>query len=132
MPTSQNPRSLGLGGPYLAIRDARLTLEGTDLGAIAECFGTPCYVTSEGQIRANYRRLHEAFTELYPATRLLYANKANNNFAVRRILAQEGAGGHCFGLGELTLCLQAGVRCRSPHRRGRSFRAGINNCGKTG
>jgi diaminopimelate decarboxylase len=109
-----------------------LTLEGTDLGAIAECFGTPCYVTSEGQIRANYRRLHEAFTELYPATRLLYANKANNNFAVRRILAQEGAGGDCFGLGELTLCLQAGVRCRSPHRRGRSFRAGINNCGKTG
>ena len=44
-----------------------------------------------------------------PATRLLYANKANNNFAVRRILTQEGAGGDCFGLGELTLCLQAGV-----------------------
>jgi diaminopimelate decarboxylase len=109
MPASQNPRALSLDGPYLAVRDGCLTLEGADLGEIADRFGTPCYVTSEGQIRANYRRLREAFTGLYPATRLLYANKANSNLAVRRILAQEGAGGDCFGLGELTLCLQAGV-----------------------
>ena len=109
MPDSLDLNSLGLDGPYLAVRDDRLTLEGTDLGVIANQFGTPCYVTSEGQIRANYRRLRDAFAQLYPATRLLYANKANNSFAIRRILTQEGAGGDCFGLGELTLCLQAGV-----------------------
>jgi diaminopimelate decarboxylase len=109
MPDSLDPKALGLDGPYLAIRNGRLTLEWTDLGSIADQFGTPCYVTSEGQIRANYRRLRDAFAQLYPATRLLYANKANNSFAVRRILTQEGAGGDCFGLGELTLCLQAGV-----------------------
>ncbi len=109
MSGAPNPGSLGLGGSHLAIRDGRLTLEEVDLGEIANRFGTPCYVTSEGQIRANYRRLRDAFARLYPATRLLYANKANNNFAVRRILTQEGAGGDCFGLGELTLCLQSGV-----------------------
>jgi diaminopimelate decarboxylase len=109
MPDSLNERVPGLNGPYLTIQDGRLTLEGADLGAIANNFGTPCFVTSEGQIRTNYRRLRDAFAKLYPATRLLYANKANNNFAVRRILTQEGAGGDCFGLGELTLCLQAGV-----------------------
>ena len=115
MPASQNPRALGLDGPYLAVRDGCLTLEGADLGAIADRFGTPCYVTSEGQIRANYRRLREAFNGLYPATRLLYANKANNYLAVRRILAQEGAGGDCFGL--LRAFLQ-GFRARSQWRSG--------------
>jgi diaminopimelate decarboxylase len=109
MPSVSGPALPGLDGPYLAIRGGRLTLGGADLGEIANRFGTPCYVTSEGQIRANYRRLRDAFTRLYPATRLLYANKANNNLAIRRILTQEGAGGDCFGLGELILCLQSGV-----------------------
>jgi diaminopimelate decarboxylase len=109
MSNSLSPKELGLDGPYLAIRDGRLTLGGADLREIANRFGTPCYVTSEEQIRANYRRLRDAFARLYPRTRLLYANKANNSVAVRRILTQEGAGGDCFGLGELTLCLQSGV-----------------------
>jgi hypothetical protein len=89
MPDSLGSKALGLDGPCLAIREGRLTLEGADLGAIANQFGTPCYATSERQIRASYRRLRDAFAQLYPATRLLYANKANNSFAVRHILTQE-------------------------------------------
>ena len=40
---------------------------------------------------------------------LLYATKANANLAIRRLLVEEGVGGDCFGLGELTLSLRAGV-----------------------
>src|SRR5262249_32900881 len=80
-----------------------------DAEVIAERFGTPLYVTSEQQIRANYRSLYRAFSARYPTVTLLYANKANNSLAVRRILTMEGAGGDCFGLGELAMCLQSGV-----------------------
>ena len=40
---------------------------------------------------------------------LLFATKANANLAIRRLLVEEGVGGDCFGLGELTLSLRAGV-----------------------
>lgn len=87
----------------------RLLIEGCDAAALAERFGTPLYVTSETQIRDNYRGLHQAFARRWPDVRLLYANKANSGLAVRRILTQEGAGGDCFGLGELLISLQSGV-----------------------
>jgi diaminopimelate decarboxylase len=87
----------------------RLTVEEADAGELADSFGTPLYVTSEQQIRANYRRLHAAFASRYPRILLLYANKANNNLAVRRILTEEGAGGDCFGLGELYISLLTGT-----------------------
>src|SRR5438874_3945156 len=45
----------------------------------------------------------------YPRTEILFSNKANNNPAVRRIFNQEGAGGDCFGYGELYLSLLAGT-----------------------
>ena len=72
-------------------------------------YGTPLFVTSEAQIRANVRRLRDAFEERWPRVTLLYATKANANLAVRRILVDEGVGGDCFGLGELTVSLRAGV-----------------------
>lgn len=87
----------------------RLRVEDADCLDLADDYGTPLYVTSENQIRANYRRLHRAFASRYPDVTIMYANKANSNLAVRRILAQEGAGGDCFGLGELTISLLGGV-----------------------
>ena len=93
----------------IRIVNGRLAIEGVDAEVIAERFGTPLYVTSEQQIRANYRSLYRAFSSRYPKVALLYANKANNSLAVRRILTMEGAGGDCFGLGELAMCLQSGV-----------------------
>lgn len=86
-----------------------LQVEKVDVTYLAEAWGTPLYVTSENQIRHNFRRFHKAFADRYPDVTVLFANKANSNIAVRRILTQEGAGGDCFGLGELTLSLMAGV-----------------------
>ena len=70
---------------------------------LVERFGSPLYVTSESQIRYNYRRFAKVFAERYPENRVvvLYALKANNNLAIRRIFHQEGAGCDCFGVAEL-------------------------------
>lgn len=91
--------------------DARghLMVEGLDCVDLAEQFGTPLYVISENQIRHNVRAIERAFRGRYPRTEILFSNKANNNPAVRHIFNQEGAGGDCFGYGELYLSLLAGT-----------------------
>jgi len=76
---------------------------------LADEFGTPLYVISEEQIRQNVRAITRVFRTRYPRTEILFSNKANNNPAVRRIFNQEGAGGDCFGYGELYLSLLAGT-----------------------
>ena len=78
---------------------------------LVERFGSPLYVTSEAQIRHNYRRLLKAFTDRYRLNDVivLYALKANNNLAIRRIFDQEGAGGDCFGLAELWATFAGGA-----------------------
>jgi diaminopimelate decarboxylase len=86
-----------------------LWVDGQAAPALAEEFGTPLYVTSEAQIRTNVRRLRAAFETRWPRVTLLYATKANANLAIRRVLVEEGVGGDCFGLGELTMSLRAGV-----------------------
>ncbi len=86
-----------------------LQVEELDCVDLANTYGTPLYVTSENQIRHNYRRFFRAFADRYPKVTVLFANKANSNLAVRRILSQEGAGGDCFGVGELSVSLMGGV-----------------------
>jgi diaminopimelate decarboxylase len=86
-----------------------LMVEELDVDDLARAYGTPLYVTSERQIRQNYRRFAAAFAGRYPRVTILFANKANSNLAVRRVLTQEGAGGDCFGRGELTVSLESGV-----------------------
>jgi diaminopimelate decarboxylase len=86
-----------------------LRIEETDAVELAEEFGTPLFVISEGQIRHNMRAITRAFRGRYARTEILFSNKANNNPAVRRVFNQEGAGGDCFGYGELYLSLLAGT-----------------------
>lgn len=86
-----------------------LRIEERDAVDLAETFGTPLFVISEGQIRHNVRAITRAFRDRWPRTEILFSNKANNNPAVRRIFNQEGAGGDCFGYGELYLSLLAGT-----------------------
>ncbi|MFQ5664912.1 MAG: diaminopimelate decarboxylase [Candidatus Binatia bacterium] len=78
---------------------------------LVQRFGSPLYVTSEAQIRHNYRRFLKAFTDRYPDNRIivLYALKANNNLAIRRIFYQEGAGCDCFGVAELWATFAGGA-----------------------
>jgi diaminopimelate decarboxylase len=95
---------------YFRVNDrGHLQVEDVDCVELVETYGSPLYVTSENQIRYNYRRFYQAFARRYPRVTVLFANKSNSNLAVRRILTQEGAGGDCFGLGELMVSLLGGV-----------------------
>jgi diaminopimelate decarboxylase len=108
--TSRSAREIvGHDGPIRVDDDGALWIEGRAAPELAQEYGTPLYATSEAQIRANVRRLRGAFEARWPRVTLLFATKSNANLAIRRILVEEGVGGDCFGLGELSVSLRAGV-----------------------
>ncbi len=87
-----------------------LEIDGADAAALLDRFGSPLNVIVERTLRANYRRARQAFSACWPAPlRVLYSIKANNTLAIRAILSDEGAGGDCFGLGELHATLAGGA-----------------------
>lgn len=92
-----------------AADDGVLMVENVSTLDLTERFGTPLYVLSEAQIRHNVRAMARAFCSRYADTVVLFSNKANNNPTVRHVFNQEGAGGDCFGYGELYLSLLAGT-----------------------
>ncbi|MBI3785720.1 MAG: diaminopimelate decarboxylase, partial [Deltaproteobacteria bacterium] len=89
----------------------RLCIEQCSARELVQRFGSPLFVTSEAQIRHNYRRFRKAFTDRYTENdvTVLYAIKANNNLAIRRIYYQEGAGCDCFGISELWATFAGGA-----------------------
>lgn len=87
-----------------------LEVEGVDVLKLVREFGTPLFITSENTIRENVRRFRKAFEDYYPEEVVVCCGvKANNGLAVRKVIAQEGAGGDTFGLGELYSALIAGT-----------------------
>ena len=86
-----------------------LRVEEADAVELARRFGTPLFVVSEAQIRANVARYQAAFRRGYPDTEIYFSTKANFNPAVRRVFTLAGAGGDAFGLGELTINLMTGT-----------------------
>lgn len=73
-------------------------------------FGSPLYVVSEPDLRTNLRRIRSSFQAEWPGpVDALFAIKANNNLAIRRIMAQEGAGSDCFGPAELYATMLGGA-----------------------
>src|SRR5215470_4975640 len=97
--------------PAVVVRDGQLRVEGCDAVQIARRHGTPCYVVSEAQLRANARRIAAAFGAAWPhgAVEVLPAFKAAPSLAVRAILNDEGLGCDAFGAHELRAALRAGV-----------------------
>ncbi|MGA2189667.1 MAG: hypothetical protein ABSH33_14135 [Steroidobacteraceae bacterium] len=95
----------------LSIADGHLWIEGCDTVDLAGQYGTPLYVVSEAQLRANCRRLLAAFKRYWRVgpVELLPSLKANFTIAVRQILNEEGVGCDVFGHGELQAALWAGV-----------------------
>lgn len=91
--------------------DGRLTIEDLTAAELAERFGTPLYVISEAQLRANVRTWREALAASWAhgPTRVLVSLKANPSLALRRILNDEGAGCDVFGAAELEIALRAEV-----------------------
>jgi diaminopimelate decarboxylase len=94
---------------YIGYRDGDLVVEQSRCVDLIERFGTPLYVMSEAQIHYNVKAAQAAFRCRYPDTGILFATKANNNLAVRRVFTQAGAGAECNGLGELLVSLHAGT-----------------------
>jgi diaminopimelate decarboxylase len=90
-------------------------VEGCDVIDLARRFGTPCYVVSEGRLRANARRIGAAFAAAWPhgPIEVLPAFKAAPSPAIRAILNDEGLGCDAFGGPEL----RAALRCGAPGER---------------
>lgn len=87
-------------------REGRLHAEGVDLSALAEEFGTPCYVYSRAAIESAWRAYDRAFGARPHL--VCYAVKANANLAVLDVLARLGAGFDIVSAGELERVLAAG------------------------
>jgi diaminopimelate decarboxylase len=86
----------------LAVEGGVLEVEGCSAAELVRAYGSPLYVISEATLRNNFRRIRGAFAQTWPSpVAVYYALKSNNNFAIRAILFEEGAGGDCFGEGEL-------------------------------
>jgi len=88
------------------LRDGVLHAEDVALSAIAERFGTPCYVYSRAAISGAYRAFDAAFAARPHL--ICYAVKANSNLAVLNVLARLGAGFDIVSGGELQRVLAAG------------------------
>ena len=90
---------------HLQIENSHLTIGGVDSVELIEQYGSPLYVTNEERLRANFMRYKDAF----PDADLYYAAKANANFTILKIMAEEGAGADVFSDGELYMALLAGI-----------------------
>ncbi len=87
-------------------RDGYLFAEEVSLAAIAERFGTPCYVYSRSMIEDRWHAFDEAFGAR--DHRLCYSVKANSNLAVLNVLSRLGSGFGIVSGGELERVLRAG------------------------
>ncbi len=90
-------------------RKGILYFDGCDVRDLAQQFGTPLYVYSENRIRENYRRLMQAYRSEYPSFKSYYAVKANNNPAIIKILANEGAGADVACISEILMAQAADI-----------------------
>jgi diaminopimelate decarboxylase len=88
------------------LRDGERFAEAVPLAAIAERFGTPCYVYSRAALTAAYRAFDDA---LGARPHLVcYAMKANSSLAVLDVFARLGSGFDIVSGGELARVIAAG------------------------
>jgi diaminopimelate decarboxylase len=88
-------------------RDGVLYAEEVPLEAIAERFGTPCYVYSRATLERHWHAFDNAFGDDRPHL-ICFAVKANSNLAVLDLLARLGSGFDIVSVGELERVLAAG------------------------
>ncbi len=86
----------------------QLQIEGVDLAAIAEEYGTPCYVYSESILKRNAQVLKHAFID--QGFKVSYAMKANPNPAFLKYFRGYGLGVDIVSGGELQMALHAGFK----------------------
>ncbi|MGC9324169.1 MAG: SCP2 sterol-binding domain-containing protein [Desulfomonilia bacterium] len=91
-------------GRYFTVNEhGYFMIEGLSCTELADRYGTPLFVTSEGQLRENIRTVKAAVSNAYPENEVnvMWAIKSNTTFAFRKIMNEEGAGGDCFSPGEI-------------------------------
>lgn len=84
----------------------QLYAEAVPVVAIADAYGTPCYVYSRAALEERWRAFDSAFSAHKHL--ICYAVKANSNLAVLNVLARLGSGFDIVSLGELRRVLAAG------------------------
>lgn len=89
----------------------QLHAENVPLEAIADAYGTPCYVYSRATLERHARIFREALADV-PRTHFAFAVKSNPNLAVLKVLATSGYGADVVSAGELDRALAAGMK---PH-----------------
>lgn len=87
-------------------RGNKLYCEGVAIESLANTFGTPLYVYSQGTLTDHFQKLDRA---LAPLDHLVcFAMKSNSNLAVLRVLARLGSGFDIVSSGELQRAMAAG------------------------
>ncbi len=91
---------------HFTYRDGVLRVEDVALDAIANDFGTPCYVYSRAALADAYLAYRQALEGVN--AQVCYAVKANSNLAILNLFADFGAGFDIVSGGELARVLVAG------------------------
>lgn len=91
---------------YFEYRDGELCAERVPLAAIAERYGTPCYVYSRATLERHWHAFDRAFAGRPHL--VCYAVKANSSLGVLNVLARLGSGFDIVSVGELERVLAAG------------------------
>ncbi len=93
----------------LEYRDGILSFADQNTSDIAKRYGTPLYVINEEMIRERYKSLKNVLNQEYKNNQIHYAVKANSNLSLLKILNSEGASFDCTSMGEVYICLKAGI-----------------------
>lgn len=93
---------------FFELKNGILHAEDVPMTVLAQTYGTPCYIYSEGTLRRHARVFREGLSAL-PRVHCAFAVKANPNLAILRILASEGYGADVVSGGEMARALAAGM-----------------------
>ncbi|MFT4625673.1 MAG: diaminopimelate decarboxylase [Myxococcota bacterium] len=85
------------------------TIDGVDIEALVEAYGSPLFVYSERRLRRAVRSLREALALRYPRTALAWSYKTCSLDAVCRVFEEEGSLAEVVSAMELDKAVRQGV-----------------------
>ena len=93
---------------FLSEQNNQLFINEVSAVELAEKYGTPLFVFSEGRIRHNIERLKKAETAIDCPLKICYAAKANSTMAILRVVKDAGSDLEVNSGGELWKALKIG------------------------
>lgn len=88
--------------------NGRYCMQGVDLIALSEEFGTPLYVYDAEKIKSQFNRLKDAFSG--SNVKIKYACKSLTNISILKLLRSYGSELDCVSIQEVRMGLQAGFK----------------------